>query len=113
MFECIQGGDDDCKCDDPTLPISNERTKGWIKAHNLNKLLLEPSSVLSGLDVVIVGDESVEEWNGRWFGTPMDKYKEAKTYFDENFNRTKGGKVNGLAWGVAKDTVRHMGRIMI
>jgi hypothetical protein len=102
----FQGGDDDCRCDDPTIPMSNEQTKGWVKAHKYNKMLLEPPSSLSNIDVVMLGDQSIEEWNARLRGTPNDDYKGAKTYFETKFKRASAGDVEGVALGVAGDSVR-------
>ena len=103
----VKGGDDDCRCDDPTMAMSNEQMKGWLKAHKYNKLLLDSSSnPRRNVDVVLVGDQVMEEWNARWYGTPNDEYKEVKTYFDKTFTRAGGGDIDGIALGVAGDSVR-------
>ena len=90
------------------MAMPNEQAKGWVKAHKYNKILLEPVSVssLAKIDVVMVGDQSMEEWNGRWFGSPNDDFKEANEYFNESFKKASGGRVEGIALGVAGDSVR-------
>lgn len=88
------------------MAMSNEQTKGWVRAHKYNKLLLEPASSLANIDVVMVGDQSMEEWNARWHGSPNDDYKGASAYFKKTFKRSTGGEVEGVALGVAGDSVR-------
>lgn len=85
--------------------MSNEQTKGWVKAHKYNKFLLDGASSLTNIDVVMVGDQTIEEWNARWYGTPKKDYEGAKTYFDKTFKRANDGDVEGLALGVAGDSV--------
>ena len=88
------------------MAMSNEQTKGWVKAHKKNKLLLEPASSLASIDVVMVGDQTMEEWNGRWLGTPKDDFQETNSYFNSSFKRASGGELDGIALGVAWDSVR-------
>lgn len=92
------------------MAMSNEQMKGWLKAHKYNKLLLDTSSnPRRNVDVVLVGDQVMEEWNARWYGTPNDEYKGVKTYFDKTFTRAGGGDIEGVALGVAGDSVRRLG----
>ena len=88
------------------MAMSNEQTKGWVKAHKYNKLLLEPASSLASVDVVMVGDQTMEEWNARWLGTPNDEFKGTNSYFNKSFKRASGGQLEGIALGVARDSVR-------
>lgn len=90
------------------MPMSNEQTKGWVKAHKYNKMLLEAASKLTSIDVVMVGDQTIEEWNARLSGAPNDDYEGAKTYFEKTFKRASGGDLEGVALGVAGDSVRRM-----
>lgn len=75
----------------------------------MNKKLIDGIDPSKDLDVVILGDESVEEWNGRWLGKENDGLSGIKDYFKKTFSKTAGGEVNGLALGIAGDTVSILG----
>jgi len=105
---CLQGGDDYCQCDDPTIGIPNEKVKGWNKAHKLNKKLVEDLGFSEDLDVVFLGDAAVEELNGRWLGMEREDLKGIKKYFTNSFSVAGGGEVNGLALGIAGDTISNL-----
>jgi hypothetical protein len=100
-----QGGDDNCRCDDPTIGLSNEQTKGWTKAHKLNKKIVSDVAYAKDLDVVFLGDAAIEELNGRWLGSEKEELSGIKKNFQKTFTVAGGGEVNGLALGVAGDTV--------
>jgi hypothetical protein len=102
---CLQGGDDNCRCDDPCIGLSNEQVSGWMHAHKLNKKLVEQHAWENDLDVVFLGDAPVEEMNGRWLGRDQDEYGAVAHNFQKTFTKAGGGDLNGLALGVAGDTV--------
>jgi hypothetical protein len=75
----------------------------------MNKELIDGVAWSKDLDVVILGDATVEEWNGRWLGKENDKLSAIKGYFKKTFSVPGGGEVNGLALGIAGDTVSIFG----
>jgi hypothetical protein len=58
------------------------------------------------IDIAFLGESVVEEMDGRWFGDKTNTLlSELAKTFDKNFSKEKGGKLDGLAIGVAGDTV--------
>jgi hypothetical protein len=105
---CLFGGDDSCQCDDFTEPTSREEMKGWLEAHRENVKRAQ-ASVKKDLDVVFVGDEVTELWNGRLMNLPISlnpNGQAIKEYFDRTFTKKGGGQFEGLALGIAGDSVR-------
>jgi hypothetical protein len=97
----MQGGDDDCSCVDPTMALPNEQTKGWVKAHNQNKMLVKN---VNNLNTVFLGDQFMEQWNAQVHGAPTNEYKAVKSYFEQTFNPPKGD-IHGVSLGIAGDMV--------
>lgn len=85
--------------------MSREEKRGWIKAHSWNKDLFGSSSI-QNWDVVLLGDGVVEEYQGRVLGTMDASLKNVKKYWDATFSTEGGGDVEGLALGIAGDSVR-------
>jgi len=85
------------------MAMPREQKKGWVQAHKQNKLLI--NNQYNNVDVVLLGDQITEEWNGRWYGKPEQEMQKVKTWFDEKFSTTGGGDVNGVALGIAGDSV--------
>lgn len=100
----IQGGDTDCLCDDFSEPISREEFKGWLAAHEANKQRITQNTKY---DVVFLGDETTEGWNGRWMNMPIPREsKQILNYWNKTFTKEGGGNLEGLALGIAGDSVR-------
>jgi len=74
---------------------------GWTKAHSLNRNVGDYGS----WDVVLLGDEFVEDFNGRALGKPMPSLKNIGKYWDSTFTFNGGGDVEGLALGISGDSV--------
>jgi hypothetical protein len=56
---CLGGGNDDCICDDPTVPVDRAEYKSWIEAFKSNRKLVkryEDKVAGSNLDVAFVGE---------------------------------------------------------
>lgn len=100
---CLFGGDDVCTCDDFTEPTSRAEVPGWLEAHEANKNRMDTSIFY---DVVFVGDDVVEQWNGNWLNKLAPDGKGIKAYFDSTFSTENGGNFDGLALGIAGDSVR-------
>jgi len=102
---CLWGGDDDCRCDDFTTPLSREEKKGWVQTHlkNVNRI----DDDIKDFDVIFFGDEVAEGWNGESLGMPITKSDGLKTkdYFKKTFTKEGGGEFEGLALGVMGDDV--------
>jgi len=104
---CLQGGDQNCSCEDPLIPASKSSYPKWIEAHTMNKELVEKSIEKwgeDGIDVVFVGANMVELWAGRSVSNVKKISKEVGEKFVKNFNREKRGKYNGIPLGIAGDT---------
>lgn len=71
----------------------------------MNKKLVSDVAYAKDLDVVFLGDAAIEEWNGRWLGSEKEELNGIKKNFKSTFSVAGGGEVNGLALGVAGDTV--------
>lgn len=57
-------------------------------------------------DIAFVGSSVVEEMDGRWFGDARDdQLASLEKIFKKNFNRQEGGTLEGVALGIAGDTV--------
>jgi lysophospholipase L1-like esterase len=95
----------DCTCLDPLIPVGRRDEQGWAHAHHLNKE--EASSVYAqNVDVVFFGDSITEGWRGKKYGNEVARAEGAKEVFESLFSKAKGGKYDGLALGIAADTVR-------
>ena len=122
---CLDGGDE-CSCNDPLEPINGARSTLsdyghqedlWTLAFRMNQKLIENATMTSmdttfqdggqkKLDVVFLGDSITEEWNGRWYGKFSERNEGIRKVFDDLFRRENGSSVEGLALGIAGDTVR-------
>lgn len=103
---CLWGGDDQCKCDDFTEPLSRDEKKDWLKTHRENVDLID---LTKEYDVVFYGDELVEGWNGLWLGKPtlpVVQGTKVQKYFAQTFTKDGGGGFEGLALGIMGDVVR-------
>lgn len=58
------------------------------------------------LDVVFIGDSITEQRQGTAKARPDAMYTGIKEVFDKTFTKEKGGEFNGIAMGIAGDTVR-------
>jgi hypothetical protein len=72
-------------------------------AHEANKARIKPDV---RYDVVFLGDETTEGWNGRLLNLPYAGGKKTQMYFNETFTSDGGGDIEGLALGIAGDSVR-------
>jgi hypothetical protein len=103
---CLFGGDEDCNCEAFTDPISREEKKGWLAAHTANKRRIDENI---DYDVVFLGDDTTEMWNGMFLNVPVYSNPNGKAihdYWNKTFTRDGGGELDGLALGIAEDTVR-------
>ena len=102
---CLAGGDNSCRCEDPLVPTERGEFKPWTIAHAANKQLLKQQSG-GVVDVAFLGESLVEEMNGRWMGrTNGAQLQTMRTMFQNKFTRDSSG-VEGIALGIAGDTVR-------
>jgi hypothetical protein len=105
---CVKGGNDDCTCEDPTEALSREEEHGWLGAYEYNKALAKKpieDGLDTPLDVVFFGHQTVQAWTGR----EMDKESATKRLIAQEFAKTftKAGDApfEGLALGIAGDSV--------
>jgi hypothetical protein len=57
------------------------------------------------LDVVLLGDSITEHWLGTSLAVPSPKRRENAEAFRDLFTKKGGGRVEGLALGIAGDRV--------
>jgi lysophospholipase L1-like esterase len=102
---CLQGGDNDCKCNDPTVPLSREEVKGWTKTHVVNKLQSQQNT---NWDVVLLGDEFVQDFTGRILNQPTADLKNVYKYWNATFTLDGGESVDGVALGISGDSISNL-----
>ena len=92
-----------CTCPDPSLPLQNP-DKEWKKHHA--RLVEDAKRAPNKLDIVFLGDEIIEQWNGTAdMGTTILK-GDMREPFEKRFTTKGGGTLEGLALGSSIDTVR-------
>jgi hypothetical protein len=87
--------------------MDRTEVKGWVNAHNRNKWLVTQaigSLGTSGTDVVFVGDQTVQAWDGRWLDRMAPEGNRIANYFNQTF-RNKDSAFQGLALGIYGDRV--------
>jgi hypothetical protein len=104
---CLRGDNDSCRCEDPLQPQSRGEFRSWSKAHGSNKEVVHALvEKAQNPDIAFVGSSVVEEMDGRWFGDARDdQLASLEKIFKKNFNRQEGGTLEGVALGIAGDTV--------
>jgi hypothetical protein len=100
---CLRGGNDDCTCDDPTEELSRPEISGWTKVFERNKQVAAEAP--RDIDVVFLGDEFTQAWTGMKMTKPILGGNMIATFFNQTFQKDKGGDVNGIALGIYGDTV--------
>jgi lysophospholipase L1-like esterase len=89
-------------------PKGRPGTRHWSKATHLNA---EDAVARQGdVDVVFLGESITEGWRGTSYGNPVGRKEGVPAIFKNIFTVEGGGKYEGLALGIASDTVR--GRFM-
>ena len=92
-----------CSCPDPSVPLANP-DKEWKKHHS--RLVEDAKRAPNKLDIVFVGDEIIEQWNGTAdLGTTILKGG-MREPFEKRFTTKGGGTIEGIALGSSIDTVR-------
>jgi hypothetical protein len=105
---CLQGDNDSCRCEDPLQPSPRAEFKQWAKAHDANvqdvRRVIEQQD--GDIDIAFLGESVVEEMDGRWFGDKSGgQLSKLEDLFNKNFRKASGAKLEGIALGVAGDTV--------
>mmetsp|Transcript_4145 Transcript_4145/g.6481 ORF Transcript_4145/g.6481 Transcript_4145/m.6481 type:complete len:431 (+) Transcript_4145:160-1452(+) len=107
---CLAGGDDDCTCDDPTFPMPIVESKGWRKAFKQNKAIVrdQAKETDTQVDVVFVGDQLIEAWNGKYQGEKLDELRSVAKTFNKKFGTNNGTDLKGLALGIGGDSINNL-----
>lgn len=105
---CLQGGNDGCRCEDPLQPQSRGEFRTWSNAHKANvksvEKLVEAGTMV---DIAFLGESVIEEMDGRWLGDKTNQQlQKLGKVFEKNFHTSTGAVLEGIALGVAGDTVR-------
>ena len=97
-----QQEDTRCTCPDPNKPqIVN--SKEWKHHHDM--MYLAAKKAPQNLDIVLLGDNMIERWNGtHTMGTHI--LADERSVFEQKFTKRGGGRLEGLALGTSGDTVR-------
>lgn len=82
--------------------MSREEVREWTKAHVTNK---KSGIDSSNWDIVMLGDEFVEDFEGTALGKPLASLKTVNKYWNSTFTIAGGGDVDGLALGISGDSV--------
>lgn len=99
-----QQEDTRCTCPDPTKP-QNVNSKEWKHHHDM--MYLAAKNAPSNLDIVLLGDNMIERWNGtHTMGTQA--LTDEREVFEHKFTKRGGGRLEGLALGTSGDTVRYL-----
>lgn len=88
---------------DPTQPTSREDNQQWARVHHFNK---ESANASDDVDVVFLGDSITEGWSGTAWGRTNAKVHSVPQVFQSYFSIEHGGDYEGLALGIAGDSVR-------
>jgi hypothetical protein len=108
IIRCLRGGDDDCWCQDPTVPLPRPTFRSWSALHQENKA--KASNPPPNLDVVLLGDQLIQAWTGRFRlaeGQIVGR-TEIRSFFNQTFHRAQGGLVEGIAMGIEGDTASNL-----
>jgi len=102
---CLLEEDRDCECINPLKPM-DKSNEWWNEAKDFNLGLVQNAT--SDLDVVLLGDSIIEQWNGRNKGAQKDNLDEIKGVFNNLFRKDHGGMIDGLALGIAGDLTSNL-----
>ena len=106
---CLKGGNDDCKCDDPTEALSKEETHGWLGAFEYNKAQAQKAiAENTDLDVVFYGHETTQAWTGRKLNHESVQGKSVALEFNKTFTKAGGSSFEGLAMGISGDSISNL-----
>lgn len=102
---CLFGGDDRCYCEDPMEGVPRTEVPGWTEAHNRNKHLVDVAIDSTGgdLDVVFIGDQTVQSWDGLWLQKQAPDGPKIASYWNATFQGKDS--LQGLALGIYGDRV--------
>lgn len=87
---------------DPTEPSGLADNQQWARVHHFNK---EAAIKNSDADVVFLGDSIIEAWAGTTWGRTNAKVHSVPQVFESYFSLEAGGDYEGLALGIAGDSV--------
>lgn len=106
---CLKGDNDSCRCEDPLVPASRVELRSWVEAFKDNKKQVDKyvsKSTKFPIDIALIGESAIEEMDGRWMGRrPTDELVNIGNQFHSRFKKEKGGKIEGIALGIAGDSV--------
>lgn len=94
-----------CQCEDPTTAKSRQELPQWARIHHINK---EAAMEHQGddVDVIFLGDSITEGWLGTSYGQTKQVVHDVPAVFKSFFSIQDEGSYEGIALGIAGDTVR-------
>jgi hypothetical protein len=101
----LQNNMERCLCADPLVPTNRIKEHTWNQAHLANNEAAVAHWART-LDVVFYGDSITEGWNETSYGRSATRSPGAKDVFQSLFSAARGGDYQGIALGIAGDTVR-------
>lgn len=106
ILRCLRGGDDECWCQDPTVPLPREASRGWSVLHEKN--VAKASNPPPNLDIVLLGDQFIQAWTGKLAKGAIVGGSEIQSYFNKTFQKSQGGLVEGITLGIDGDTTSNL-----
>jgi len=78
--------------------------QGWSAAHARNKRLVQDAIRDGGVDVVFLGDQTVQAWDGMWLDRPAPDGRKIAFFFNQTFHNPDRS-IQGLPLGIYGDRV--------
>ncbi|CAB9497921.1 Platelet-activating factor acetylhydrolase IB subunit gamma [Seminavis robusta] len=107
---CLFGTDQQCPCEDPTHGEDRAEYKAWTGPHhrNVNKLK-EATERKEEVDVVFIGDETVQSWEGMWFNHRCPQSQEIVGHWNRTFGAVNSpDSIKGMHLGISGDRITHV-----
>jgi hypothetical protein len=103
VYSATQHKQTTCKCLDPIQPKDRLDSQQWSRVHHFNKEAAEAKQ--GDVDVLFLGDSITEGWSGTSWGRKNARVHNVPQVFQSLFSVENGGEYEGLALGIAGDTV--------
>jgi hypothetical protein len=107
LWNGAQGDNDSCKCENYTNPSPRSNHEGWRAAHESNKeKVANCKPQYDTFGILFLGDNLVENMNGLEYNWAIADREQITTGFNNTFLNEDDGNINGIALGIAGDSVR-------
>ena len=100
---CLFGTDHQCPCEDPTHGDDRHEFPAWTQPHDKNVQKVADASP-NAADIVFIGDETVQSWEGMWFNRRCPQSKEIVGHWNRTFGAPDAA-MKGMTLGISGDRV--------